>query len=420
MTAAQVASRAGAHVGLLLRVTVVVLMAALLAITAVETARAVGTDPGRPDIADFHAFAIVGRLVWEGHLADAYRTSNMMALERAMGGRDILIPYAYPPLFGLVLAPLVLLPIGVSALVFSGLTLLFFIAVLKRLAGPWFWTALLLACPAVLIDLRLGQNGLLTAGLAGLSALWLVERRGGAAGLAAGLLAALKPHLAVGLPVLFLLRRDWRALWASAVVAVVLSVAAVALLGPAAVWAFLNGLTETGRFMALGVFPLNRMVSLYACLLGFGASPLTALLVHGVVAGGVVIVAARAALGLHDRRPAAGLPLMATAFVSPYFYDYDLTVFGAGLALVLPALARALPGRRLDALLLAMAIPQSVGLLQTPLAEAMPSLNPSVGGPALLLCFGAVLAVLRAGADVTGEDAHPIAMPAREPDAVNA
>ena len=402
--------RADAHVGRPLRMTVVVLTAALLAIAAVETARAVGTDPGRSDIVDFHAFTIVGRLVWEGRLADAYRASTMVGLERALGGRDVFMPYSYPPLFGLVLAPLALLPVGVAVLTFTGTTLLLFLAVLRRLAGPWFWTALLTACPAVLIDLRLGQNGLLTAGLAGLSTLLLLERRGGLAGLAAGLLAALKPHLAVGLPVLFLLRRDRRPLWTSAAVAIALSAAAVELLGSAVAAAFLQGLGETGRFMAMGAYPLNRMVSIYACLLSFGVSASIALLIHGAVAAGVLALTGMAALTLQDKRAAAGLPLMATAFLSPYLYDYDLAIFSVGLTLVLPDLSRTLPRRGLDITLLAIAVAPSIGFLQTPLATAVPGAGLSLGGPILLVCFGAVLVILRARGEAAVAAGHePVA-----------
>lgn len=101
---------------------------------------------------------------------------------------------------------------------------------------------------------------------------------------------------------------------------------------------------------------------------------------------------------------------MATAFVSPYFYDYDLPVFCSGLALILPALAAAMERRRVAALLGAVALAESLGLLMTPLVGRLPT--PSLGAPILLACFGTAALALWHGAQAPLTAAAAAAVPA--------
>lgn len=283
--------------GRLLQVVVGLTLLLTLAIGTRDAGEATGSDPRRPEIVDFHEFRIAGRLALEGHFADAYDVPRMRALQRTEGGgRDVFLPFVYPPLFGLVMAPLALLPVAPAFLLFAGATLLLYLAVLRRLAGPWFALASLVAAPAMLIDLRIGQNGLLTSALVGLSALLALSGRGGAAGAAAGLLA-FKPQLATGLALAFVTGPNPRALLAAPAVAAAATVLSVALLGASSVAAFRGALSYAGDFMAAGAFPLHRMTSLYACALSLGASAPAALLLHGLATATVLAAAAAAAGG---------------------------------------------------------------------------------------------------------------------------
>ena len=381
-------------IGLPLRVALCAGAVLTIASGAMAVGQAVGSDPGRPDIVDFHEITVAGRLAADGRLAQAYDPAVMASLQRAFGGRDTFLPFGYPPPFALVLAPLSRLPLVTAFLLFDAVTLTAFVAVLRRLAGAWFWPALLATSPAVLIDLKIGQNGLLTAALAGLSVASLLDRRGLGAGFSAGALAAIKPHVAATLPVLMLLRRDGRALVAAVLVSAMLWGLALALFGTASAAAFLGSLGFAGRFLAEGAFPLHRMASVYAAALSLGVPPPVALAIQGIVAVAALCGAIAVARRLDDARATAGLTLASVAFVSPYFYDYDLTIFGAGLALTLPVLAARLTPRGLIALLAGVAGVESLGLLQTALRGVLSGAGPSLMGPALLACFGAILLTL--------------------------
>ena len=395
------------HLGRATRIAAALLLVGALVVSTLEAVRALGTDPDRPLIVDFHPFHRVGAMVWEGHFARSYDMPLMRELERAMnGGRPGFLPFVYPPLFGLVMAPFGLLPVGAAFFLFAGLTAALYLAVLRRLAGPWFWCSVLAVGPVLLIDVRLGQNGLLTAALAGLAADLSLRGRGTSAGLAAGALA-FKPQAATLLPLLFGQRRDWRALTSAAVCALGLTALSVAVLGRDTVPGFLAAGAFVSEFMAAGNFPVHRMTSVYACALSLGAPARVALALHAAVA--VAVVAATAAtahrLGsgpsggaeprITEPRTAAGVTLMATAFVSPYFFDYDLTVFGLGLALALPGLALRLSMRRLAALLLAVCAASSAGFVFVIVIALDERARLSVGGPGLLACFAFMLATLR-------------------------
>ena len=412
------------------RIAASLLLVGALLVSTLEAVRALGTDPDRSLIVDFHPFHRVGAMVWEGHFARSYDMPLMRELERTMnGGRPGFLPFVYPPLYGLVMAPFGLLPIGAAFFLFAGLTCALYLGVLRRLAGPWFWCCVLAIGPVLLIDVRLGQNGLLTAALAGLAADLSLRRRGTWAGLAAGALA-FKPQGATLLPLLFLQRRDWRALAWAAVAAVGLTALSVAVLGRDTVPGFLAAGAFVSEFMAAGSFPVHRMTSIYACALSLGVPAGVALALHGAVA--IAVVAATAATahrlgsgppggaepriaepriaepriaepGITDPRAAAGVTLMATAFVSPYFFDYDLAVFGLGLALALPGLALRLSMRRLAGLLMAVCAAGGVGFVFVIVVALDERLRLSLGGPILLACFAVMLATLREPAGIEGD-----------------
>ena len=130
----------------------------------------------------------------------------------------------------------------------------------------------LLLAPLFVITLRCGQNGFLIGALVAAAAIGLSKGHA-SAGVPLGLMV-LKPHLAIALALHVLLARRWKvALVALAVVAGSSLVAALAL-GPAIWMDFLGAVGEASAFLAAGLYPFYRMVSVYAAArsLGFSAS----------------------------------------------------------------------------------------------------------------------------------------------------
>ncbi|MDV2985070.1 UNVERIFIED_CONTAM: glycosyltransferase family 87 protein [Methylobacteriaceae bacterium AG10] len=310
----------------------------LLSLAAVMLSKAVryaGLLPAQ-DLTDFDAFHIAGRMVWRGDIAQAYHLPALLEVQRALTGDQAFLPWTYPPPFNLVVAALAPLPIGLAYLVFVGATLAAYLLVLRRIAGPHFATVVVALAPSLFVAVAGGQNGFLTGTLAGLTGLGLLRGRAWA-GLPLGLMV-IKPHLAVGLAVCALVMRRWGCLAVAAATAALALALSTAVLGPAIWPAFLGGVEEAKAFLAAGAYPLFRMVSVYAWLRSLdvpAAVALAAQMAIAVAVLGLIPLALRRGM---PPRQIVGLAALASLFVSPYAYDYDLPLYGVALALLLPDL----------------------------------------------------------------------------------
>jgi hypothetical protein len=110
-------------------------------------------------------------------------------------------------------------------------------------------------------------------------------------------------------------------------------------------------------------------------------------------------LASRRGLGI---RQSLGLAAVASLLISPYAYDYDLPIYGIGLALLLPDLERLGSKVELTAIYVMSALIGLVGLAQSfrlqvqfgpdvALGDDMPL---SVAGPALVVLLGLMWRIL--------------------------
>lgn len=329
-----------------------------LALLAVILARTLGLPPieDRPLIMDFDIFHIVGLMAQEGILADAYHHATLLAAQIRITGSDIFLPWAYPPVYTPIVEGLAHLPPGLGYGLFMTVTLAAWLAVVRALAGrqaPW---VILMILPALLINANTGQNGYLTGALMGMACLLLL-RSPRAAGLPLGAMV-IKPHLALGLGLLVLThpawRRDWRVAGGALAVAAALIGASLWLYGPEAWLAFRTGMAEAGALLRSGGHATYRMTSAYGMAQSLGLGPDLAMALHVAVVLSALALVVRAARLPHVPRAAVvAMACAAGLLVSPYSFDYDLTVLGVALATAAPTLlARA--GTREKSLLLAL------------------------------------------------------------------
>lgn len=321
----------------ILILTLLSVLAALVIAKAVVLSQ-LATAGGARELTDFDVFHVAAQMVWRGEAAQAYAAVTMTEAQRSLANGVGLLPWAYPPQFMLAIAPLGKLSLGLAAFVFLALPLAAFLFVLKRLAGPDFGFALLASAPALLINVLIGQNGYLSGALIGWACLLLLKGEG-RGGLPLGLMI-FKPHLAIPFAVEALAARRWRVVAVALATVAVTSLVATLAFGPAIWPAFRTGVAETSAFLASGAFPLFRMVSVYAFVRSLGAPASAAMVVHAVFALallGLVVQAVRTKLPL---RQVLGLSALASPFISPYAYLYDLPAYGVGAALLAPEFAR--------------------------------------------------------------------------------
>ncbi len=310
-------------------------IAIFVVVVAVWTALSLPSlvDPrGKPVGYDFIAFWSAARLAVEGHPADVY---NWIAIEAAhrvavptLGGKVFL--WHYPPTYLLMVWPLGLMPYVAALVTFLAATAALWAGVVRSLFADrraWIVAA---AMPAGLINLLDGQNGFLTAALAGF-ALLALDPLPIVAGALIGLLA-IKPHLAVLFPVALVAAGRWRVFASAAVTTIVFVGVSIAACGWPTVQAFLHDLPTVGVLVDSGDLPWGTMPSPYVFVLSLGLPASIALGLQLLVAGAAAIcvwLAWRTPDAPFEAR--AAVLVIASLLVSPYVFYYDLTWAGLGI-----------------------------------------------------------------------------------------
>jgi arabinofuranan 3-O-arabinosyltransferase len=316
---------------------------ALLALYAIALIAVVGQHlwpaaaNGAPTRIDFAEFWSAGRVALTGHAADAYDWRALLKVIEgrtpgAFGSRSF--PFYYPPPVLLGLAPLGLLSFAAAAAVWMTAGVAAYAAAIWAATRETGARLVALASPAAFICLLAGQNGLLTAALAG-GVLALHRRRPLVAGVLLGLLV-MKPQLAVLFPVALLAAGRWKTLATAAVTALALAALATLAFGPSVWTACLHAMHPgPGQPAPMAGLPPAKLLSVYGLgrVLGLGAS--AAMIVQ--VACAAAAVAWTGWLWRGDKPfalRAAGVCFAALLF-SPYNCIYDLPIAGVGLAYLL-------------------------------------------------------------------------------------
>jgi len=104
------------------------------------------------------------------------------------------------------------------------------------------------------------------------------------------------------------------------------------------------------RLHMAGLYPLNRMISIYATLRGFGAPATIAFAGQVIVAATSLTIIGAAVRRKMSATQQLALAVIGSLLISPYAYDYDLPIYGIGLALLMPHLLRLATERELGLL----------------------------------------------------------------------
>jgi hypothetical protein len=321
----------------------------LLALFLVTSAASVLTSENLVDIRgyplgyDFINFWAASYIGLTGHFQDAYSVPQLLkAIQVAVPGSQGVFAWFYPPTFYLVILPLALLPYVVAYWAFMLSTMGFYLLVFRRVVRSRDAMWCLAAFPGLWVTFTLGQNGFLTAALAG-AALLCLERRPVLAGVCIGLLA-IKPHLALLFPVALIAIGAWRTFIAAAVTALAFTTFSVIALGVDTLKAFLSNLgyarlflesgtlpwmlLESGgipeKLVKSGVYPWLKMPSVFAFVRLLGMPDPAAYAIHAVAAACSVAAVWHVWRCCRDWQLRGAALMTATFLVSPYVFDYDL------------------------------------------------------------------------------------------------
>jgi hypothetical protein len=246
----------------------------------------------------------------------------------ALAGQAVSARWLYPPTFYLVILPLGLLPYSLAYISFMLTTLGCYVVVIRRIipAREALWC--LATFGSVWFNLRLGQNGFLTAALAG-AALLSLERRPILAGVFIGFLS-IKPHLGLLFPLALIAIGAWRTFFTAVVVILFLMGLSVYILGVETLMVWLHNMSGGKEILELGTnaggghyWPIMPTVFVFLRLMGL---PLVvAYAGHGLAALGAITAMWK--VWRHSQSwPLRGAVLIiATLIATPYLNIYDLT-----------------------------------------------------------------------------------------------
>lgn len=298
-------------------------------------------------------------------------------------------PFAYPPPFLLLVAPLGYLTYPAAAALWAAGTLALLLVAFIRLGQPRHLLTLLLLAPTTIICLVFGQNGCLFAGIL-LGGLRLSERRPWLGGAVLGLMIC-KPQLAVMLPVALLAIGRWQTIIAVGLSAAGLMALSALIFGPALLIAWpAASVTFIGIFRAGSTHLWPMMPTMTGLMLQIGAPTgwMSALQALGAMVA--VVLTWRA---YRSANPAAIAVLAAATFLAtPYALVYDMVLLTAALLWVLPDSPSRLPTAK-------------IALLAVVLCAPMLMLN---GWPVGLFALLAALLLARS----IGQERSPTACPA--------
>lgn len=277
---------------------------------------------GNPLGGDFSVFWAAAKLAEAGNATEAYDTSRLNEVQRlAIPNVEARYGWFYPPNFLLILWPLSKLDYPAAFWTFMLATAGAYFFILHR-AAEGIPILFLMAFPGFFVNLIQGQNGFLTAALAGLSIL-LMERRPRLAGILIGLMI-IKPHLAVLFPISLIASRSWKTLGIAAITAVGFTVLSSHVLGWETFKTFMDNLHIARTLIEEGGLIQNKMPSVFVTLRRAGLPINLAWLAHGLL-GALVALTVFRTWKTSAPLPLKGAMLMtASLLTTPYLYDYDL------------------------------------------------------------------------------------------------
>lgn len=288
---------------------------------------------GRPLGTDFSNVWSAGQMARTGRAAEAFDPKPHYAEQQAIF-EDKTIPFYgwhYPPFFLIVAAFLAMFPYAIGWLVWMAATLPLYVYAMRSIISGN--TALLAALgfPAVFINFAHGQNGFLTAALAG-GAMVLLRRSEWLAGVLVGLLAY-KPQFGLLIPIALAAGGYWRAFAGATVTVLALVAVSLGVFGTG-VWYALFEHSAFTRIVVLeaGGTGWEKIQSVFSALRMWGV-PVT--MAYAAQAAVVLALACAVAWLWHSRAAfelkAAGL-LTASLAATPYLLDYDLVALAPAIA----------------------------------------------------------------------------------------
>lgn len=282
---------------------------------------------------DFVNVWAAGRLVLDGHPAQAYDWDIQKQVELALLGQDFIGYFAwhYPPPFLFVASMLAQFPYSVAFIGWVSASFLPYLAMMRAIVGRPFGLMLAAAFPMVFNNTLVGQNGFLTAALIG-GTLYLLPVRPVLAGVCLGLLSY-KPQYGLLFPIVLIAASQWTVFFTAGLVAVAMAFASWLAFGTESWQAFLHWMPMFSQaFLTEGKATWWKLQSIFSLVRYLGGSEYLAWIFQWVLTASVAVVLtlmwrSRVSYPLKAAALAAG-----TLLTTPYLFMYDMMVLAVPVA----------------------------------------------------------------------------------------
>jgi hypothetical protein len=309
---------------------------------------------GHPAFKDFLWMWIGGRFALARNATGAFNYSVFSAAQASLiahaappGG----FPYfywVYPPTLLILLAPFALLPYLFSFFVWMAITACLYLAAIYIILPGGLSVLLALLPCTVLMNVSVGQGAFLTAGLLGLSFIFM-RRRPYLSGFLLGLLTY-KPQFGVLFPIVLVITRQWRVIAGAVASALLFAGAATLLFGINAWVLFLQSIHAHNPATFQPTYALEAMnQTVFGFMHWIGADLKIAWVAHLTVTFGAGALACWIWLRRGSYSLKAAAFSLAALLATPYMLVYDLTALSIPAAFMIEdGRARGfLPGERL-------------------------------------------------------------------------
>jgi arabinofuranan 3-O-arabinosyltransferase len=282
---------------------------------------------------DFVNVWAAGRLVLEGHPAQAYDWDIQKQVELALLGQDFIGYFAwhYPPPFLFVASLLAQFPYSVAFIGWVSVSFLPYLAMIRAIVGRPFGLMLAAAFPMVFNNTLVGQNGFLTAALIG-GALYLLPVRPVLAGVCLGLLSY-KPQYGLLFPVVLIATGQWTVFLTAGITAAAMALASWLAFGAESWQAFFHWMPMFSQaFLTEGKATWWKLQSIFSLVRYLGGTEHLAWMFQWVLTASVAVVLtlmwrSRVSYPLKAAALAAG-----TLLTTPYLFMYDMMVLAVPVA----------------------------------------------------------------------------------------
>lgn len=305
------------------------ILAALLA-----TADGIIDLRGKPVATDFITFYSASQLLQRNPPGNLYKASSIHEAQKILANVKVeLFAWHYPPTFMLIIYPLHLFNYYSAWIIWTVVTLIPLLVVLRIIYPHSLSVLVFLAFPGTFQNIIHGQNGFLTAFLLG-AGLWLLNRKPLISGLLLGSLIY-KPHFAILVVPALLAGKHYRAL-AGFAAAIVFWITTPIMFWGISPWAaFFDNLPFAGHLLETGALPFFKIPTSLSGALMIGLSAHLSRIVQLISSAFAITSAIYIWRNSNDHCLKASTLIVSALLASPFAFDYDLVILAPAIACLL-------------------------------------------------------------------------------------